>query len=157
MDGEDSAASGSRPSLPHKPSRCVKSRGSSPPAEPCAPPNNAPIPERASGSSQQPKERCQPAGRHRASGQQRVFPALQLLNTAPKRPSSALGGGREIGGLLPLASSCVEAEGASVISLPGPASEQVSWADFARALKPAHALALSAALQFFHKSTRRSS
>lgn len=156
VDGEDTAASSSRLDLPPKPSKCAKSRGSSPsPAEPCAPPNTAPSPGRASGSSQQPQERCQPANCRRASGQ-RDFPALRVLNTAPKRTSSALVGGREIGGLLNLASSCVEAEGASVISLPGPAAQAASWLDFARHMKPSHAQALYEAMCIFHKGIKRS-
>lgn len=154
VDGEESAAAGSsRLDLPPKPTRNVRSRGSSPPAEPSAPLNNEPSNRHASGSSQQPKERCQPARCSRASGQ-REFPALRVLNTAPRRNGSALDGGSELGGLLNLASTCVEAEGASVISLPGPAAQPASWLEFARNIKPSHAIALYEALCIFHKSIR---
>ena len=150
IDGEDAAPS-SRQNLPPSGRQRTASNSLPQPVAPsrhASPPQAVP-PRRASRS---------PEGRdeHRSTrrvGQDRDFPPLRLLNTAPRR-SSTVDGARELGGLLNLASECAEAEGASVITLPGPAVDHRSWVKFAQALKTPHAIALLRALEFFHQPRR---
>lgn len=125
-----------------------------------APPERAPSPAPADSSrraSRSPRGRERSprgAGRRRSSSRRRaarVFPPLKLLNTAPPRPGTAEGARN----LLSLASTCVAAEGASVLALPGPAADQCSWVEFVKAMQPSHRVALREALVFFTKQPAR--
>ena len=151
IDG-DAAHTSSRQNLPPTGRQRRASHSSPPPVSSSRRASSNPVPNRR--LSRSPEGREEHHSTRRQNGQvQDSFRPLRLLNTAPRR-SSAVEGARELGGLLNLACSCAEAEGASVISLPGPAADQRSWVEFARAIKPAHAAALLQALEFFHKPRR---
>jgi hypothetical protein len=147
IDGEDAAPS-SRQNLPPSGRHRRASHSSPQPTSSTRPGSQAPAPSRRVSRSPEGREE-----HHSTRRAGKGLPALMLLNTAPRR-SSSVEGARQLGGLCKLASSCVEAEGCSAISLPGPASDQCSWVEFARVIKPAHAAALMQALEFFHKPRR---
>lgn len=69
--------------------------------------------------------------------------------------SGAVEGVQASGEHLDLASSYLAAAGASILALPGLASDRCNWVDFVRNLKRSHARALFDALEFYYKFEKR--